>query len=1387
MGKTSNHNYFGKIYQRLDLWRKNKGWGVGFFAVAGALIFVSGVGGILAMNGFFGGGAAIPEDTMTRGLVGYWPMDEATGTVAYDASGNGNNGTLINGPKWTTGKNAGALQFDGKDDYVDCGNGTSLRITDALTVEAWIKTSYRGFQYQFVFSKGDGSHVGYEMFLNNGVLEFNGFYNNSGNFYFTGGGDLRDGQWHHVVGTYDKNTTLAKIYIDGVYKTQAAQAEGITDSGSIFRIGSRDVWAVFNGSLDDVRVYNRALTAAEVKYHYNQGGPVGYWKFDEGSGTVAKDETENNNDGTISGATWVSGKYGNALNFDGINGAVNLGVGAGTLDQISNNFTVSAWIKTPTPSARMTIFSTGYSGTGPMFGTSGNTPGGLEIYYPGIFVAYTAGGLLSPDTWYYVTYSRNGTGAGTHSFYINGVKQALVQDGASDFAASSTTKYIGYRPGVIFNGVIDETRIYSYARTADEIRLDYQAGMAAHLGPSGKTCAQDPASCMNQGLVGYWDMEEAGGLTAFDKSGNGNNGTLTNGPTWTQGTPMTEGKSALQFDGKDDYVNCGSSSSLNLTNAVTVAAWVKTNTTSGDRFIMTKWSGFSLESFRSWAPNGSFNIIVDGAQRVISFNTDHKDGKWHYLVASYDSATHVVNLYFDGKLDNTSTLSGLSSYAIQTSDNPLNIGTWGGGYFKGSIDDARVYNRALSPEEVRYHYNQGGPVGYWKFDEGSGPVAKDASANNNDATIYGATWVSGKYGSALNFDGTTSYVDLSNSSSLTPGLNSWSVGGWVFARDYTYPKTRFPIGGYNTAGSGLPNWYIDASYYSSGENIGFSDGIHRVIGALNCDAGYQPGDTINKWTYIFVVFDRVAGKVYEYVNGVKQTNTVDISSVTGSVTNPYNYISGVAGWKLDGMVDDVRIYNYARTADDIRKDYQAGVATHLGPSGKTCAQDPASCMNQGLVGYWDMEEAGGLTAFDKSGNGNNGTLTNGPTWTQGAPMTEGKSALSFDGKNDYVNTPNSQSFNAVTVIEWVKFKDAKERVAFCKGRYPEDVYDANHQAFGIKSYNNHVNAGVYASGGQAVWYIDPQTYIISDLSSVLNQWVQVAFTWDGATGLLTTYKNGVQVAQKTGIMGTVNNDASYPIKIGARGTNDQPYNGSIDDVQIYNRALSPEEVRYHYNQGGPVGWWKMDEGRGNKANDETSNNNDGTLGDGTCQPGSGTCPTWVSGKYGSALSFDGNSSYVNCGNGNSLNITGDITIGAWIYPNQLNNINAIFSKGTSGYDYSFYLGTGSYYGNALSFQLRAVGGISTGSILVQPNQWNYVTGVRNGTVMSTYINGKLASQISNAASSNIPTNSVNALIGEYTGGTTFNGSIDDVRIYNYARTADQIRVDYNDGLATHLK
>ena len=205
------------------------------------------------------------------GLAGYWNLDEGTGTTAYDSSGNGNNGN-VNGAVWTQGKAGNALQFDGVNDFVSIPNSAALRTTTAITVIANVKTTRTAGQ---IASKYDiDTRREWRMYVGAGGLLGVGI-GASGCIIFTNtqasNRPVNNNEWHHVAFTWDKNSIdkKVKIYVDGVetaYSSQYIKTDNMCQS-------TRDVWVgmyraasldPFGGAIDDVRIYNRSLSAAEI-------------------------------------------------------------------------------------------------------------------------------------------------------------------------------------------------------------------------------------------------------------------------------------------------------------------------------------------------------------------------------------------------------------------------------------------------------------------------------------------------------------------------------------------------------------------------------------------------------------------------------------------------------------------------------------------------------------------------------------------------------------------------------------------------------------------------------------------------------------------------------------------------------------------------------------------------------------------------------------------------------------------------------------------------------------------------------------------------------------------------------------------------------------------
>jgi len=206
------------------------------------------------------------------GLVGQWKLDETSGLAATDSSGTGNNGTLMNmtGTEWTTGVVGGALELDGLEDWVDCGNDPSLQLADELTIAAWVKME----------PGNEGAYMGIAGKLT-ATPEYNGFglvrhSSNVFRMWVAAAGTIldvssdvtyTDAEWHHVAGI--RKNGIGSLYVDGFEQVAKLTSE-LADSGSFAFIGRQydqddsNAGRFWNGAVDEVRLYNRGLSTQEV-------------------------------------------------------------------------------------------------------------------------------------------------------------------------------------------------------------------------------------------------------------------------------------------------------------------------------------------------------------------------------------------------------------------------------------------------------------------------------------------------------------------------------------------------------------------------------------------------------------------------------------------------------------------------------------------------------------------------------------------------------------------------------------------------------------------------------------------------------------------------------------------------------------------------------------------------------------------------------------------------------------------------------------------------------------------------------------------------------------------------------------------------------------------
>jgi hypothetical protein len=208
--------------------------------------------------------------------MGWWRLDESSGTATVDSIGNSSDGTLTNGAVVNSaGVYNSGVKFDGSNDYITVPYNSALNITTDFTVSAWIKRSATS-NYGGIVAKTNGTAYDYDFYVDVGTAGCAdnqlGFYSDSAGWACSTGTVADTTAWHHVVAT--RSGTTITFYIDGVASGSMTYAAALSTGSNPLEIGRDGAWgapANFSGSVDDVRVYNRSLTDYEIYDQYLAG------------------------------------------------------------------------------------------------------------------------------------------------------------------------------------------------------------------------------------------------------------------------------------------------------------------------------------------------------------------------------------------------------------------------------------------------------------------------------------------------------------------------------------------------------------------------------------------------------------------------------------------------------------------------------------------------------------------------------------------------------------------------------------------------------------------------------------------------------------------------------------------------------------------------------------------------------------------------------------------------------------------------------------------------------------------------------------------------------------------------------------------------------------
>jgi len=420
---------------------------------------------------------------------------------------------------------------------------------------------------------------------------------------------------------------------------------------------------------------------------------------------------------------------------------------------------------------------------------------------------------------------------------------------------------------------------------------------------------------------------------------------------------------------------------------------------------------------------------------------------------------------------------------------------------------------------------------FLQFDEEVGNKAIDQSKYDNHGTIRGATKVDGKIGRALQFDGVDDYVEIPRSASLEPEI--LTICAWF--------KINSPP---KVAGHIVDHYSSEGGYFMRVRNYGDRMVLQGYVRCGNIASGLDSITLLETGKWYFGAFVADGEKLRLYLNG-KLDRETDQGVLPCGIDKPIRIGAYTpTTWLFNGIIDEVRIYNRALSEEEIRQIYLEGFRNYIEPNTRPLLQ------NNGLVLELNFEEGSGNKAYDNSGYKNDGTI-------YGAIRVKGMigDALEFDGVDDYVEVPDAPCFtwtDGVTVLAWIK------PYSWGEGNWGRIVHKHGEIEFFVSGPGEKLNAWIYTTDGA----FSHGSY---KNSIKLNEWQHVAFRYDGSNMMF--FING-KVASSVKAASGVLRDTTNPVYVGARkNLDDRWFDGIIDEVKIYNRPLSEEEIRREYYRG----------------------------------------------------------------------------------------------------------------------------------------------------------------------------------------------------------------------------
>jgi RHS repeat-associated protein len=671
----------------------------------------------------------------SQAQLGQWRLNNNP----TDATTSGIHGSAVGSPLYSTDSREGthSLVTDGSTQYIDLGNPSTFPSgTSARTISAWAKTNIATGS-GVIFGYGSPSTTQAFYIGMNGTSLIGGSFGNSltvTNFWTTG-------VWRHICMTYDGTTV--RLYADGVEVSSASRAWGVVLSRAYIgrHVNNSNYW---NGSIDDVRIYNTALSASQVaalatasplpssptnftatpvtatqinlNWTDNADNETGFQIHRSSTSatsgysliyTTAANATSYNNGGVTTGTQYYYRVI--AVNANGSSAPAEASANTGSLLPtmptgltavvISGSQINLSWTDN---SSNETYFDLQRSQTSPTTGFAT-----ILNSLPNV-TSFNDTGLTSGVTYYYRIRAANNDGnsgfaetSATASSQIPATPTALAATAINssqinlswvDNSSNESGFEIERAPSATGPFTLRSTTAANQNSFSDNnlssLTTYYYRVRAVNASGSSVYTSNAIATTLGaNGPVGLWRLNS----NALDESGRNYNGTLINSPVYTA-SDTKEGSHALTLNGTQ-YVELGNPSGLPAgMSPRTISAWAKTTSTTGDHIIAAY--GTNTTGQGMFIGQSGTSLFAGGWSDNIVINNFWEAGVWHHICLTYDGTT--AKLYADGAEVSSSArtwnLALLRAYIGRHLSNTA--------YWNGTIDDVKIFDRALTQQEV---------------------------------------------------------------------------------------------------------------------------------------------------------------------------------------------------------------------------------------------------------------------------------------------------------------------------------------------------------------------------------------------------------------------------------------------------------------------------------------------------------------------------------------------------------------------------------------------------------------------------------------------------------------------------------------------------------------